>query len=232
MKSVNLPAPRNMPSSPSEPTEQAEQALVRVLDPELADELPAFEAFFKAFGFKPIHGRVWGLLVLAGQPLSSKEISSELSISQGATSTTLNELTEWGAIQSSFESQRRCNLHAPVENTLSIVATVLRRREQVAFQRFREGATRALAVIERRHGKRDARVLTLRSVLSTCDIADAVMQLVFSSVHNALGDPQSLLSKAIGTALKIGGVRMPGGGEPVLDLPAEEPREQEQKKGA
>jgi hypothetical protein len=47
-------------------------------------------------------------------------------------------------------------------------------------------------------------------VLSTCDIADAVMQLVFSSVHGALGDPQSLLSKAIGTALKVGGVALPG----------------------
>jgi len=213
-------------STPS--TNPPEQALVPVLDPELAAELPAFEAFFKAFGFKPIHGRVWGLLVLAGQPLSSKEISHELSISQGATSTTLNDLAEWGAIQSSFESHRRCNLHAPVENTLSIVATVLRRREQVAFQRFREGATRALAVIEKHHGKRDARVLTLRSVLSTCDIADAVMQLVFSSVHNALGDPQSLLSKAIGTALKIGGVRMPGRAEPTLEAPLPE----QEKKGA
>ena len=30
------------------------------------------------------------------------------------------------------------------------------------------------------------------------------MQLVFSSVSSALGDPQSLLSKAIGTAFKVG----------------------------
>lgn len=194
----------------SQPTETPSAPLAPVLDPELEKELPVFEAFFKAFGFKRMHGRVWGLLVLAGQPLSSKDISHELSISLAATSTTLNDLTEWGAIQSAFDPARRCNLHSPVENTLSIVATVLRRREQVAFQRFKEGATRALQVIEKRHGKKDPRVLTLRSVLSTCDIADAVMQLVFSSVHSALGDPQSLLSRAISTALKIGGLRLPG----------------------
>ena len=192
------------------PTEASQTELVPFLAPDLAAELPAFEAFFKAFGFKQIHGRIWGLLVLAGKPMSSKEIAAELAISSGATSTTLKELIDWGAVHSTFDPPRRCNLHAAVENTLSIVATVLRRREQVAFQNFREGANRALDVIRKRHGNKDPRVLTLRSVLSTCDIADAVMQLVFSSVHGALGDPQSLLSKAIGTALKVGGVALPG----------------------
>ena len=174
------------------------------LEEALRDQLQTFETFFKSFGFKRIHGRVWGLLILAGQPLASKEVVAELGISQGAASTTLNELAEWGAIQTSFDATRRCNLHGPVGNTLSIVATVLRRREQVAFARFREGMTRTLDYIRETHGPRDPRLLTLRSILSTCEIAEAVMQLVFSSVSNALGDPQSLLSRAVGTALKVG----------------------------
>lgn len=174
------------------------------LDPELAAELSTFEAFFKTFGFKRIHGRVWGLMVLAGHPISAKEVVAELKISQGAASTTINELVEWGAVSSSFDTDRRCNVHEPVGNTLSIVATVLRRREQVAFEHFKVGATRMVEIIARRHGPKDARVLTLKSIIATCDLADAVMQLVFTSVSNALGDPQSLLSKAIGTALKVG----------------------------
>ncbi|MEM1451698.1 MAG: MarR family transcriptional regulator [Planctomycetota bacterium] len=174
------------------------------LEPELHAELATFESFFKTFGFKRIHGRVWGLLVLAGQPLSAKEVVQELSISQGAASTTINELVEWGAVSSTFDSSRRCNVHEAVGNTLSIVATVLRRREQVAFEHFKVGATRMLEIIRERNGNKDPRVLTLRSIVATCDLADAVMQLVFSSVSNALGDPQSLLSKAIGTALKVG----------------------------
>jgi hypothetical protein len=51
-------------------------------------------------------------------------------------------------------------------------------------------------------------VATLRSIITSCEIAEAVMQLVFSSVERALGDSQSLLSKAVSTALKVG-VKVP-----------------------
>lgn len=174
------------------------------LEEPLRDEILTFEVFFKTFGFKRMLGRVWGLLVLAGQPLSSKEIASELGISQGATSTAVNELAEWGALQSEFDSTRRCHLHRPVGNTLSIVATVLRRREQVAFGQFRQGAERALIHVKERHGVRDPRVLTLRSIISSCEIAEALMQLIFNAVGSALGDPESLLSRTISRALKLG----------------------------
>lgn len=174
------------------------------LDETLAAELPTFELFFKTFGFKRVHGRVWGLLVLAGQPLSSREISSALSLSQGATSMALNELTEWGAVRSDFDAQRRCHRHAPVGNTLSIVATVFRRREQVAIGRLRVSAQATLGYVREKFGERDPRVLTLRSLLTSLDLADAVMQLVFSSVERALGDSESILSRAVGAALKVG----------------------------
>ncbi|MBI5363884.1 MAG: hypothetical protein HZA53_11945 [Planctomycetes bacterium] len=174
------------------------------LDEQLSEQLPTFELFFKTFGFKRLHGRIWGLLVLAGQPLSSREISQELALSQGATSTALNELTEWGAIRSDFDSHRRCHLHAPVGNTLSIVATVFRRREQVVFGKLRVASQTTLEYVKGRYGEKDPRVLSLRSILTSLDIADAVMQLVFSSVERALGDSESILSRAVNAALKVG----------------------------
>jgi DNA-binding MarR family transcriptional regulator len=174
------------------------------LDGPLRDELPTFEVFFKTFGFKRILGRVWGLMVLAGQPISSKEISAELGISQGATSTAVNELAAWGAVVSEFDSARRCHLHRPVGNTMSIVATVLRRREQVVFSQFKQGAERALNHVDKRYGPKDPRALTLRSIISSCEIAEALMQLIFGAVGSALGDPQSLLSRTITRALRVG----------------------------
>jgi hypothetical protein len=175
-----------------------------VLDEHLLAELPVFEQFFKTFGFKRVHGRVWGLLVLSGHPLSSREISEALTISQGATSTTLNELAEWGAITSEFDSSRRCHLHSAVGNALSIVATVFRRREQVVLGQFKQTASRSLEYVEQRYGSKDPRVFTLRSIVTTCDIADAMMQLVFGAVHSALGDSGSILSRAVNAALKVG----------------------------
>jgi hypothetical protein len=174
------------------------------LDEPLAAQLPTFELFFKTFGFKRVHGRVWGLLVLAGQPLSSREVSRELGLSVGATSQTLNDLLEWGAIGAEFDSHLRCHLHAPVGNTLSIVATVFRRREQVVFGKFRQAAESTLDYVRGRYGEKDPRVYTLRSIISSCSIAEAVMHLVFSSVERALGDSESILTKAVGTALKVG----------------------------
>lgn len=187
----------------TQPTSEPILALCEADQP-LLDELPTFELFFKTFGFKHVHGRVWGLLVLATRPLSSKEISAQLSLSQAAVSTTISELSDWGAIQSSFDSAHRCHVHSPVGNALSIVATVFRRREQVVFQQFRQAAMRSLSFIKERHGERDPRVLTLQSIVSTCDIADALMRLVLSAVQNAMSDSSSVLSRAINAAFKVG----------------------------
>ncbi|MDP6538498.1 MAG: hypothetical protein QF903_08900 [Planctomycetota bacterium] len=174
------------------------------LDAPLAAQLPTFELFFKTFGFKRIHGSVWGLLVLSEKPLSNKQVAATLGISQGSTSTCLNELSDWGAIHSHFDPARRCNLHAPVGNTLSIVATVFRRREQVVMGKLRQATEQTLTYVRERYGDRDPRVLTLRSILSSCEIAEAIMQLVFTSVERALGDSSSLLSRALGAAVKVG----------------------------
>ena len=179
------------------------------LDEHLSEQLAHFELFFKTFGFKRVQGRIWGLLVLAGQPLSSKEVSESLGLSQGATSTALNALNDWGAISSEFSSGRRCQLHTPVSNTLSIAATVIRRREQVIFGRFKQASAHTLAYVSENYGERDPRVLTLRSIISSCEIAEAMMQLVVSSVANALDDSESLLHKAFMTALKVGAI-VPG----------------------
>jgi D-alanine-D-alanine ligase len=174
------------------------------IEAELLEELPTFELFFKTFGFKRVHGRIWGLLVLASEPLAAKDIAHILSLSQAATSTALNELGEWGAVRSTFDSSRRCHVHSPVGNALSIVATVFRRREQVVFQQFKLTAERSLAFISKRHGERDPRVLTLRSIIATCGIGEALMQLVFSAVQSAMSDSESVLSRAVHAALKVG----------------------------
>jgi len=208
-----MPDAPDAPDAPDLPDLPAETQLSADgfggLDQPLRNQLPTFEVFFKTVGFKRIHGRVWGLLVLAGQPLSAKEITHELGISQGAASTCLNELAEWGAITSCFDTQRRAHMHAPVGNTLSIVATVLRRREQVVFSQFKSQAEQTLAYVKERYGERDARAFTLRSIITSCEIAESVMQLVFTSVAKALGDSESFLSRAVNTALKVG-LSVPG----------------------
>ena len=45
-------------------------------------------------------------------------------------------------------------------------------------------------------------MVTLRSIISSCEIAEALMQLIFGAVGSALGDPQSLLSRTVNRALQ------------------------------
>jgi len=65
-------------------------------------------------------------------------------------------------------------------------------------------AERALDFVRGKYGERDPRVLTLRSIIATCAIGEAMMQLVFSAVHNAMNDSESVLSRAINAAFKVG----------------------------
>ena len=180
------------------------------LDAELAAALPSFEQFFKTFGFKAIHGRVWGLLVLSERPLAARDVAERLRISHAAASTTINELEEWGAVRAEFDAARRCELHRPVGNALSIVATVLRRREQVAFQQFRQVSERIIVYVRARYGERDPRLYTLRSIAAACELAETMLQLIFSAVASALDDPQSLLHRAVTAAFRTGIRAAPG----------------------
>ena len=72
------------------------------------------------------------------------------------------------------------------------------------FGQFKAGAERILGLVRKRYGNRDPRVLTLRSIISSCEIAESLMQLVFSAVGSALGDSESLLSRAVSRALRAG----------------------------
>lgn len=156
------------------------------MDNTLRDQLQTFESFFQAIGFKQRQGRVWGLLVLEGRPKSAADIAHELQISIGSTSECLTELREWGAVKSEFSPEHRCQLHSAVSDTLGIVATVLRRREQVAVQRFMESARSALDYVNERYGEEDPRAETLASIVSTAQIADAAIQFFVSTAgHSA-----------------------------------------------
>ncbi len=43
-------------------------------------------------------------------------------------------------------------------------------------------------------------MLVLRSIISTCELAEAMMTLIFTSVERALGDSESILTKALNAA--------------------------------
>lgn len=159
-----------------------------IVEAELLKELPHFEMFFNRIGFKRIDGSVFGLLVLAKKPLTSEDIEEALNLSQSAVSLSLKTLAHFGAIETRDARDARettdskAKVHTAKEDSLQIVASVFRKREEEYIQDFKNMAQR---VLDRSQGDNNlARRRRMQSIISTCEIAESVMNFVITIAHN------------------------------------------------
>ena len=160
---------------------------VSSLNEELIEEIPAFEDFLYDIGFKRNEGAIFGLLVLSEGPLSSEEIEASLNLSQSAVSQGLKKLSLYGAIETresrSSETSKRIKLHQAKEDSLSIVASLFRKREQETIEKFKKMAQR---VQLKKAGQKDSVVLgRMKSIISTCELAESVIHFVLGVASQA-----------------------------------------------
>ena len=179
------------------------------MDDVLREHLMTFETFFSAIGFKSRLGKVWGLLALSGKSLSAADVAKELDMSAGSVSECLSELREWGACTAEFSSEHRCQMHSAVSDTMSIVTTVLRRREQLAVQNFKDNARSALQYVTERYGEEDARARTLGSIVTTSEIAEATIQFFVAASSAVPKNDESRLARVVKRMAAIG-MKVPG----------------------
>lgn len=149
------------------------------IESEYLNELPYFETFLNRVGFKRIDGAVYGLLVLASRPLTSEEIENALGLSQSAISISLKNLTHFGAIETADSPEnKRIKVHWAKDDSLNIVATIFRKREGQYIEEFKLMVQRLL-----RRAQADGpekRIVRLRSIIATCEAAEAIMGFVIS----------------------------------------------------
>ncbi|MCF8058539.1 MAG: ArsR family transcriptional regulator [Bacteriovoracaceae bacterium] len=151
-----------------------------IIEDQLLDEIPVFENFLHKIGFKRNEGAIYGLLVLSERPLTSEEIERVLGLSQSAVSQGLKCLTLYGAVETreTRDPLRRVKEHSAKEDSLAIVASVFRKREQETIEEFKKMAKRIQAYSNQEaEGPRKRRI---NSIVSTCEIAESVMNFVIS----------------------------------------------------
>ena len=190
-----------------------------IVEPEILRELPSFENFFSRIGFKRIDGSIFGLLVLAKKPLTSEEIEQTLNLSQSAVSLSLKSLTHFGAIETTGDRDNpgaKAKLHSAKEDSLAIVASVFRKREEEVISDFKKMAQRVLeqsALPE--HSGRKKR---MQSIITTCEIAESVMNFVITIANNKSRsdyvDQYEALVKKLPKALDM----LSNGAAPIADL--------------
>jgi DNA-binding transcriptional regulator GbsR (MarR family) len=156
-----------------------------IVEPEILKELPSFEIFFSRMGFKRIDGSVFGLLILAKKSLTSEEIEQTLNLSQSAVSLSLKTLTHFGAIETTGDRDNqgtKARLHSAKEDSLSIVASVFRKREEEVVADFKRMAQRVLDKSE--NSEHLSRKKRMQSIITTCEIAESVMNFVITMAHS------------------------------------------------
>jgi DNA-binding transcriptional regulator GbsR (MarR family) len=175
-----------------------------VLPPQILKEINVFERFSHQLGFKRIDGSIYGLLVLTDRPLSSEDIESTLNLSQSAVCLGLKNLAQYGAIETNEDRTRRCKVHKAKEDSLSIAATVFRKREQQDILDFKEDIRRMVRLIDSEGDAPDSdRYKRLNSIISTCEIADSVTNFVIGLSQLGVHKNYSRIKKILPQVLEI-----------------------------
>ena len=145
------------------------------------DELYEFETFLQAFGFKRTEGALYGFLVLCESPATAEEIGQHLGLSQGAISQGLKNLSQWGGVISRYDSDKGAQVHSAVQDSVKIVASVFKKREQDAIASMKGVAQKTMdRFLKNGDTKTHPRILRLKSIIMTCETAESVINFILS----------------------------------------------------
>lgn len=102
------------------------------------------------WGFRRHMGRLWTILYLSPDPMSTAELSETLRLSSSAVSLSLGELVRWGAVRKTWRPGERKDFYQAESSVWKLLRRVYERRElnlireaSEAFseaQRFLDGA--------------------------------------------------------------------------------------------
>ena len=118
-----------------------EDAVLRVAD--------AIGGLMEFWGFKRNMGRLWTLLYLEPRPLAAADLGQRLSLSSGAVSMTLAELSGWGAVKKAWVPGERRDYYEPETSIWKMVSRVFRERELRLIQGSIETFEAAIVVLGR-----------------------------------------------------------------------------------
>ncbi len=103
---------------------------LRTLWPSEAAASDAIGSLIEFWGFKRNMGRVWTVLYLSPDPLSSEDLRHALSLSSGAVSMTLSELSRWGVVRKVWIQGQRRDFYTAEVQLWRMISRVFNEREK------------------------------------------------------------------------------------------------------
>lgn len=129
-------------------SESADEVILRVAD--------AIGELMQFWGFKRNMGRMWTVLYLSPEPLSAAQLSERLSLSTGAVSMLLADLSKWGVVKKSWVPGERRDYYQPESNIWKMVSRVFRQREVQLIRTAIETFSHAIDILEEQRRRADA----------------------------------------------------------------------------
>ncbi len=177
--------------------ERLARQVVRVCD--------AVGAFIEYWGFKAVHGRVWCLLALRGEPMAQTEIANGLGVSRSLISGAVAELAERGLVRRVGEHR-----NAPYEAVVDVwpvISDVLRAREWMLVEGARvalEAAVEEAELAESLGHHVAWNVDRMRMLLAMTEMAQSLLKILTSLRLPRTGDRFSTwLERAGGIAERL-----------------------------
>lgn len=99
------------------------------------------------WGFKRNMGRIWAVLYLSPDPLSAEDLRHALSLSSGAVSMTLSELSRWGVVRKVWVQGERKDFYAAEVQLWRMISRVFSEREKTEIVTAIEAFETALSDI-------------------------------------------------------------------------------------
>lgn len=102
------------------------QPLWREAELRAADAMGRLMEFW---GFRRHMGRLWTILYLSPEPMTTAELSETLRLSSSAVSLSLGELVRWGAVRKTWRPGERKDFYQAESNVWKLLRRVYERRE-------------------------------------------------------------------------------------------------------
>lgn len=126
------------------------------------------------WGFKENHGRIWALLFLSAEPVSTSTIRDALLLSKGAASMLLSELEDWRVIVQDPKQQGRERFYTANQNLIEMIVRVMKRRESDMLEQIVE----RLVDVQTNAKNEGASAQQITALQEMVDLANMVKQLV------------------------------------------------------
>lgn len=105
----------------------------------------------KFWGFSKHHGRIWGLLYLREDPLSSPDLQALLDMSAGLVSMSLKELLHWQVVDKVWVRGDRKDYYAANTDVWNMITRVYREREYRLLEQSIRDMDDAMGELETAH---------------------------------------------------------------------------------